>query len=360
MQGATAALGHPPLIELSSWSPPATQKSNGHVKSGGTIAPLTPGGDRYADFAAWWVASLAQYAAGGVVPDYVSIQNEPDYPNTGWQTCIFDPTENATNAGYDKALDAVARAIAASGQSPAPKLLGPETAGFGKLVDYVSALETGPGIGEIEGIAHHMYNGASGSTPRGFFTPMSSVATMGAQAGKPLFMTEYGPNAPDMFNTAWLVNTAVTVEGVSAYLFWPLTWVPPAAGAVPTALITTEGGPPTNWKTPNGYTINDLYYGIRHFSKWIEPGWQRVEASSTAPVIALSAFISPDGQQVTVVLLNTDVTDHSVTLDPGAFAFTTSAIYRTSGTDERTAPIGALAGAIALPAHSIATVTLGP
>jgi glucuronoarabinoxylan endo-1,4-beta-xylanase len=362
VQGATAALGHPPLIEMSSWSPPATLKSNGHVKAGGTLAPAVPGGDRYADFAQWWVASLAQYAASGVVPDYVSLQNEPDYVATGWQTCLFDPTETATNAGYDKALDALAGALAASGQPP-PKLLGPEIAGIAgtKLGAYVNALSAGAGIGEIYGIAHHLYSGSVGSLPTSFGAAMTQVAGMGASTSKPLFMTEYGPTAPNMFDTAWLINTAVTVENVSTYLYWPLTWVAPASGQPPTGLITTESPTATaTWKTANGFTINDLYYGVRHFSKWIQPGWQRVDASASASVIALSAFASPDGQQLTVVLLNVDSATHDVTLDPGAFAFGTSAVYRTSGTNERTTAVGPLSGPIMMPSRSIVTVTLSP
>ena len=362
VQGAAAALGGtPPLIEMSSWSPPATLKSNKHVQGGGTIAPAVAGGDRYADFAQWWVTSLAQHAAAGVVPDYVSLQNEPDFIASGWQSCLFDPKEDATNAGYDKALDALSSALAASGQTPLPKLLGPETSGIGgtKIGNYVAALAAGQGINEIVGIAHHLYNGAVGSS---FNAAMGAVAAMAASNDKPLFMTEYGPSAPDMFDTAALINTAVTVEGVSAYLYWPLTWAPPAAGAVPTGLITTENpGSPGSWTTANGYTINDLYYAVRHFAKWIQPGWVRVDAASSAGIVTLSAFASPDGQSLTIVLLNTDGgAAHAITVDTGTFTFGTSAVYRTSGTDERTAIIGGLDGAIMMPPRSLVTVTLGP
>jgi hypothetical protein len=63
------------------------------VKSGSAFA--------YTQFADWWARSLAAYAGMGVVPDYISIQNEPDYYNVGWETCLFDATEG-TNAGYGK------------------------------------------------------------------------------------------------------------------------------------------------------------------------------------------------------------------------------------------------------------------
>jgi hypothetical protein len=33
-----------------------------------------------------------------------------------------------------------------------------------------------------------------------------------AAAGKPILMTEYGPSAPAMFETAWLIHEALTAE----------------------------------------------------------------------------------------------------------------------------------------------------
>lgn len=359
VQGATAALGHPPLLEMSSWSPPAVLKSTGHVNDGGTLAPMVPGGDRYADFGRWWAEALAQHAAQGVVPDYISIQNEPDFMDSRWQTCRLDAREG-DNAGYDKALLAVTAALAANGQSSRPRLLGPEIAGIAGngLATYLGALEDGPGIDELDGIAHHLYSGAIGKS---FNAAMASVAGMGVATHKPLFMTEFGPELPDMFETAWLINTAVTVENVSAYLYWPLTWAPPAAGDVPSGLITTENpNGMADWQSPSGYTINDTYYALRHFSKWIEPGWQRVGTSSTADVVGLSAFASPDGQRLTIVLLNADTAPHAVSVDTGAFPFAVSTVYRTSGGDERTADTGPLAGPVMLPARALATVTLGP
>ena len=65
------------------------------------------GAYEYAQFADWWVRSIAAYTAQGVVPDYISIQNEPDFFNAGWETCQLDTAEDATNAGYGRALDAV-------------------------------------------------------------------------------------------------------------------------------------------------------------------------------------------------------------------------------------------------------------
>lgn len=364
VKAATAVLGHPPLLQMSAWSPPATLKSNASTKNGGTLARLTDGsgGYRYADYAQWWVTSLAAHAQAGVVPDFISIQNEPDYTAT-WETCLLAPAEDTNRAAYGSALAAVADALdaAAAAGAPRPKIIGPETAGIGgsSFDNHLTALMASGAVARLDGIAHHLYSGGNAALPSSFNAALNDVAGWSQSTGKPLFMTEYGPSDPEMFATAWLINNAVTVEGVSAYLYWPLTW--PQTGAVPTALVTTENPTaPATWKLPDGWAITDLYYAVRHFSKWIEPGWQRVDATAGSALIQTSAFVSPDGTRATLVLLNTDTFEHGVTVDPGTFTAATTAVYRTSGTGERTADVGPLAGAITMPGRSIVTVTLGP
>ena len=68
----------------------------------GTLTKTASGAYDYADFGTWWAKSLIAFAtaAGGIVPDYISIQNEPDFTTTNEGTCLFDPIEDATNAGY--------------------------------------------------------------------------------------------------------------------------------------------------------------------------------------------------------------------------------------------------------------------
>jgi glucuronoarabinoxylan endo-1,4-beta-xylanase len=358
-----AALGHDPVILLSSWSPPPSMKSvNKYL--GGTLGQSN-GAYRYADFGQWWRASLDAYAAAGVVPTYVSIQNEPDFVpaggNSTWSACLLDPAEDLTkNAGYGPALAAVSDAI--SDLSPKPALIGPEVSGIGssRVENYLQAMATEGTLDRLDGVAHHLYNGGASSAPSTFNFAMSSVSS--DSGGKPLFQTEFGPSPASMFDTAWLISTAVTVEGVTAYLHWDLIWGESASSPSPSGLISIETAPQARWQTPKGFKINDSYYAVRHFAKWIDVGWQRIGATPGAAVIHAAAFASPDGQNATIVLLNSDSAEHTVTLDTGAFAYGTSMIYRTSGTDERTAPLGALpaGNVIDMPARSIVTLTLTP
>ena len=99
-----------------------------------------------------------------------------------------------------------------------------------------------------------------------------------------------------MFDTAWLINNALTVENVSAYIYWELVWNP----TPPTGLVTIASPSPSS-----SYTINDTYYALKHFARWTDPGWVRVDATSSVSAVRASAFVSPDGGSLTLVLLNT-------------------------------------------------------
>jgi glucuronoarabinoxylan endo-1,4-beta-xylanase len=356
VQKAAAAIGHPPKILMSSWSPPGYLKSNGLTKGSRGTLLQSGGAYQYDQFADWWVRSIAAYSAQGVVPDYISIQNEPDFFNAGWETCQLDTAENATNAGYGRALDAVSAAIAASTLAPKPKIVGPETAGANNGVQrYLNNMSPA----SFDVLAHHLYSGGmagSDPAPDSYATSMTNVANAARNAGgKPIFMTEYAPQSPSMLNTAWMIQDALTIEGVAAYIYWGLIWAPPASGA-PAGLVTIEGADPSS-----RYTINDTYYAMKHFARWTDPDWVRVgAAASGAAAVRSSAFVSPDGASLTVVLLNTDSADHVVSVDTGGGTFANAAVYRTSGADERAAPVPYDATAIPLPAQSIATLVLTP
>jgi glucuronoarabinoxylan endo-1,4-beta-xylanase len=366
VQSATAALGHPPLLLMSSWTPPGYLKNTGVTKGPmrGTLSQNAAGGYDYAQFSEWWVNALTAYAAQGIHPDYISLQNEPDFFIQRWETCLFGATESASSAGYGPALDAVYTAIQGSTLDKKPLMIGPEIAGTIGMADYVAAMN----VGEIAAVAHHLYNGDGWtSLPEGGTDPnpdpdraksaMTSVVGAVANLQKPIFMTEYSPNQPAMMETARLIHNALTVEGVSAYIYWELFWPPPSNG-IPTGLVTLEN-PAAAFSTPKGYTVNDLYYAFRHFSKWTDPGYIRVDATTSDALTKASAFVSPDDSVLTIVLINPDTTTPRVIhLDPGGFSFGSAAVYRSSGTGERTALVPLEDGnVVTMPAPSIATVT---
>ena len=308
-QGATQALGHPPLVMMSSWSPPGALKDTHDAKNGGTLARVGSGYD-YAGFARWWTDSLRAYQALGIQPAYISIQNEPDWKDT-WETCLFSPQETSERASYPKALAAVQESFA--NLATAPKLIGPETLGAENPQSYLPPASAA----SIAAVAHHLYNGGKETDPDSFLPALHALRD--DYPNRPKFQTEFGRG--DGFQTAWLIHNCLTEENASAYLYWASTW------PGPDALITLESPyTPQSWKTPQGFTKTDRFYALLHYARFLSPGYVRVKTTSMSPEVRLSAFLSPDGKKLVVVALNVSEKNTHV-LDTALAGFTPKEVY---------------------------------
>jgi len=142
VSNANRILGRPLTIQMSSWAPPAFLKSNGTTGNGGTLIK-TNGVFAYTNFANYWYDALMWYKTNGIVPSYISIQNEPDFA-AGWDSCVFHPTEDTVEgthyASYAKALEATYQRLT---NLPAPpKILGPEVVGllYNRVQNYAATM----------------------------------------------------------------------------------------------------------------------------------------------------------------------------------------------------------------------------
>jgi hypothetical protein len=109
----------------------------------------------------------------------------------------------------------------------------------------------------------------------------------------------------------------------------------------------------------SSYTIHSDFYGLKHFSGFIDPGWQRIDAVSNNPSLRISAYISPDNEQLTAVMINTSVMDIQTDLSFTGFTINTGQVYRTTSTencilvDTYTSP-----GVLTVPANAVVTLAL--
>ena len=348
VQEAARSLGHPIKVLISSWTPPSNLKVNG-VLNGGTLVKVNNNFD-YAGFADYWYNSINAYINKGITPDYISIQNEPDYENTGWETCIFKATEDSNYPGYGKALDAVYNRI--QSLPTKPKILGPEVTGLGS--NLVQNYCTNMNLSQVYGICHHLYNGGDPNNPDSFNSNLQNVARS-YYPDKPLFQTEYDQGTP--FTTGQLIINSLVHENVSGYFFWDLIWANEQR-----PLVALENPYDTNgWTTTKGYIVSDFYYVFKHFCKYTDPGYQRVAITTDNSNIKSVAFIAPDKKQLTVILLNNSSSQNSVELNLNGYPVASSAIYRTvPGGSEKFSNVGALGAnnILTLPAQSIATVVI--
>jgi glucuronoarabinoxylan endo-1,4-beta-xylanase len=359
VSNANRVLGHPVAIEMSSWSPPDFLKSNGTTTGGGTLV-MTNGGFAYTQFADYWYDSLMWYKTNGIVPTWISIQNEPDW-SVSYDSCAFHPTEdtmNGTNyASYAKALDATYQRLN-SLPSP-PKVLAPEVVGIGynDVQNYAAYMNSN----SFYGVAHHLYHGGSPDSADSFIPALESLTNVFPD--KPKFQTEYGET--DMLQTALLINHCMTVENACAYIFWSLDW--PVGGP---ALVQQENpwnqsswtnAPPGTPTQSHGYWLTPEYYAMKHFSCFITSGFKRVETPGNDPNLRLSAYLSPDSRRLVEVMINPNSTAFAVTNTINGFTIGSSMVYQTVGTNAQISQFASLGSAPAnlqwsLPGYSITTV----
>jgi O-glycosyl hydrolase len=327
---------------MSSWSPPADLKDNGSVLGNGdnsnATLKYTNGAFVYDAFASYWLTSFNTYVSSGLSTiDYISIQNEPDY-DASWEACRLRPTEEVYNgkriAGYNTCLDKVYAQLGAS-----TKFLGPEATGVvnNKVQDFVDVLDQS----KLAVVAHHLYNGGDTANPDAYSANMQAMAAK--YPDKKIWQTEFDQCSP--FKTAWLMNNCIVDGRASAFLHWKLIWLAPDNRA----LIAVNNG--------SGYNINKYYYYFKQFSKYISAGYKRIAATSGSSDIKMSAFLNPANTQMTIVLINKGATALTMALTTGGYPITSSAIYRTSSS-ENFASIGALGSGntISLPAQSVSTI----
>jgi glucuronoarabinoxylan endo-1,4-beta-xylanase len=328
-----------PKIMISSWSPPGDLKSNNSISNGGTLDTTETGEYVYGDFAQYWVDALNRFAEVDIKPEYISIQNEPDYTAT-WESCRFYFTENAAMAGYDRALDTVYLKLQEL-ETP-PKILGPECIGisYNTFQNYVAEFNHNE---YIYGYAYHLYHGGSenNTDPDAFIPNLTTIATN--YSDKPIFETEYDYGG--WFNTAWLMHNCLVYGNVSGYFYW--TIVSSSSGS--NAFITVSGG--------SSYTISQVYWAFRQYSKAIHSGWKRVGANVDDDSLRISAYISPGNDELSIVVINISHSNDSMDLSVPGFDISGANMLRTSA-GEKCDYIGDYNGStLDLPARSITTIS---
>jgi glucuronoarabinoxylan endo-1,4-beta-xylanase len=350
---ATEALGHPPKLLMSSWSPPASLKASGKEKCGGEpecTLKKEDGKFVYDKFADWWRRSLEHYAELGLKPDFVSFQNEPDFIPPSWEGCKFVPVETEEYPSYGKQLEVLAASFKTLEHQP--KLLGPEVLGihYQRVQNYMANLD--PSL--LYGVAHHIYERGSDDVwdwrdpgPDSFNDELHAVAQL---TNKPLFQTEFNTDEDrgkdGGFETAWLMHNSLVVEGAAGWLYWELYWTGLKGLA---GMIGREPKP------------RDHYYSMRHYSRFTDPGYVRVGAETNQEEMLSSAYLAPDGSRLVVVLLNSAPEHVDIAVAAEGFAHTKSQAFRTiyrPGASKRWQQLDASAGPLRMPERSVVTLVL--
>ncbi|MCB0639832.1 MAG: hypothetical protein KDC54_24585, partial [Lewinella sp.] len=266
-------------VLLSAWGPPSALKSNGQLE-GGTLKKENDA-FMYDAYATWWEDVLDHLP---FVPDYLSIQNEPTWV-ADWTTCEWRATETSQFPGYATAFGLVAGRLAT--RNPRPQLLGPESAslGYDAFDAFANALRDNP---DLDVYGYHPYNFNES-------TPLSDIRNRLTELGgsfndRPLIMTEY--DGMSWMKTAQFINSTLREANTAAYLYWTLMWEENSDLAM--FKIAANGE----------YELSPFYYLIKHYARYVDKGYQRIDLSTGNTALDQVAFLHPDGDRITVITLN--------------------------------------------------------
>jgi glucuronoarabinoxylan endo-1,4-beta-xylanase len=298
-------------ILLSSWGPPKYLKSNDSYREG--TLKKNDDGFMYDALATYYVDVLDNLPWN---PDYLSIQNEPTYINSGWTTCEWASSETSTLPDYLIAFDKVYDQI--KDREYVPTMIGPESQDVPKYSAFASKLATRDHCGML---AYHPYNINASSTEAQINSSLNSI---GSIASKPNLMTEFSDNLKDWWSTANFIQNTLVKANSSGYIYWKLIWNTPASGEDAAMVSVDQSG---------NYKITPYYYVLKHFSKFIDFGYKRVDASSSKSDLNISAFKNPEANTVTLIIINNG-TDGITNVDFSLRDRTIKSIlaYQTQGT----------------------------
>ena len=295
-----------------------------------------------AEYGEWLMAQVRRAAERGVPLPYLSVGNEPSYGRNAMSgEFIRDVIKNVgprlRAEGFDTMFVTTDDVRSSNAAAKARIVLADPVAR-----QYVGALAT------------HLYD-----------EPVSNVAQMKALAQQyqlPLWMTEFSlsgmPSAGRPANAfAWasLMHELISTYDVSAVDYmWGFfgEWEGNSS-----MLITLNH----TGATYDGYTLNKQYYTTGQFSRFVEPGAERIRAQSSDGTVQTTAFVNDDGDLI-IVAINNGSTNQQTTFNlSGLSGFDSFDAVRTSASENwavlaPTSVNGSTFSAV-LPRNSITTFT---
>lgn len=305
IQTAQYAYNQGAYVFASPWNPPAGQFIT--VNGVKRINPATYA--QYADH----LNSYVTYMKNNNVNLYaISVQNEPDYAKE-W-------TEWSPQEGVDFIKGYASRIKC--------KLMTPESFQYRKQV-YDPILNDAAALANVSIFGTHTYGTQYSAFPYSLFVQKG--------AGKELWMTEvytdskydaniwsdnYINDDRHAIKVAEHIHYAMTDGNFQAYVFWPLRRL--------YALIH-DGNSDNQGNTPAAAgTATKRGYCMAQFSKWVRPGYVRVDATKQ-PITNVFVSAYKKGDNVAIVVVNKTTSTKTLTISIPGTKVATWERYTTSG-----------------------------
>lgn len=327
-------------VLLSSWGPPKALKSN-NSHSRGTLSK-TGGAFDYGKLADYYDTMLDSI---GFEPDWISFQNEPGY-EADWRTCKWRPTESDGYPGLDRALDSIYDRIKL--RPDLPKILAPEVENVGAIdwsplgTTYRAFTEPLRSKSYIDFYAFHNYNynNVSSINNTSFLNVVRDEFTE-----HPSIMTEYSGKDHSWLDAAALIQNTMVEGGASGYIWWSLIWDEGSQ-----AMVQFDND--LNWHYAKEYHM------IKHFAKYVDAGYKRVDLQGNNDTYKGSAYINPTKDEITVVLVNNN-TEQEVNFSlQDEWTILSETAYQSTSSNNFNAVATDIENGIVLPDSSITTIVL--
>lgn len=355
VDAARERLGREPILFMTAGSPPATLKANANrycsnLDPDCTLVRDGAGQFDYAAYAEYWRSSLEAYALVGIEPDFVSIQNNANWIPEGdgaAEACKFLPVEGTELMetpdgtqievpfpGYAQAITAVQEAI--SSLPGTYSLTGPEVLS----ADFAPAFADA--AADLESISINFYDVDADDVD---VDNLENLRSLAEESGKPILQSEVHVEARQ---SAVLIHHAFATLGASAYMQQGFA----GASDDPTrpVLVGTSS---------TGFAKHDTYYVLSHYALNTDPGWRRVQAESDSDDVLSTAFVDPETDDLTLILVNPSDEAQNVTVESLGESLDFRVTRTSLETAERLVDLGPLpsTGFVRLPASSIVTIT---
>ena len=267
-------------IFASPWSPPASWKSNGSDSNGGSLKEAN-----YGDWATFLNDYYKYMKQQGVTSDAVSIQNEPDW-NASYQSCIWTGEQ-------------MAKFLRLHGSKIECQIIAPEAIHFTKSM-HEPLLNDPDACAQLDIVGGHFYGWDGSSYP------------LAAEKGKEVWMTEYLINERQQNegkNIDWQTDGFLFARSVNdAMLANMSAWVHYSLKRYYGCLGDGQYGTTNNAITKRGYILS-------HYAKYVS-GTTRVRHAlgDASGKLSASAYLTPSGDSVVVMVLNPSADTYRTTL----------------------------------------------
>lgn len=295
IQRAAELVGEDLVFYASPWSPPAFMKSNKNMLQGGALLPKF-----YGAWAQYFVKFIEAYEAQGLPVWGVTIQNEPMAVQR-WESCIYTAAQERDFLKYH-----LGPAMAAAGYGDKNIVVWDHNR---DLITHRAntIFEDSVAASYAWGTGFHWYETWTGGLPKyenlkliqESFPDKKLLFTEGCQEGFDSAHYERWSNAERYGNS--MINDFN--NGTVGWTDWNI-------------LLNEKGGPnhvrnfcfaPVHGDVQSDRLIfTPTYHYIGHFSKFIQPGAQRVSTAASRSALESTSFENPSGEQVTVVMNRTD------------------------------------------------------